>query len=128
MSESQLLAEILLSCSRGNARLIRTNSGVAWAGRIVSQDHRRLVLSPYHAVKLCPEGTSDLSGLVSEVITPEMVGARVAIFSGIEGKFGKRTLTEGQRAYIQMVRAMGGRAGEARSVAEAQAILRGEIK
>lgn len=126
MSESQLLAEILLGCSRGPVRLIRTNSGVAWGGKIVSQDHRRLILSPYHAVKLAPEGTSDLNGLVSETITPEMVGRVVAIFASIEGKYGRRTLTDGQRAYIAMVRAMGGRAGEARSVADAQAILRGE--
>jgi hypothetical protein len=128
MSESQLVAEILLNCGRANARLMRTNSGVAWGGKIVSQDHRRLVLSPYHAVKLCPEGTSDVCGWVEETITPEMVGRKVAVFVGIEGKYGRRQLTEGQRNFIQLVNAMGGRAGEARSVVEAQAILRGEIK
>src|ERR1700748_3593343 len=86
MTESQLLADILLNCSRGGVRLWRQNSGIAWQGRIVSQDHQRLVLSPYYAVKLAPEGTSDIGGLVSEIVTADMVGSSIAVYAGIEGK------------------------------------------
>lgn len=126
MSESQLLADILLAHSRGNVRLLRTNSGVAWAGKIISQDHHRLVLSPYHAVKLCPEGTSDVCGAVSEIVTETMVGQRIALAVGLELKVGRRQATAQQVAFGATLVRLGGRWGIARSVDDARRILTGE--
>lgn len=126
MSESQLLADILLGCSRGPVRLWRQNSGVAWQGKIVSQDAHRLVLSPYYAVKLAPEGTSDLGGLVSITVTEAMLGRAVAIYAGIEAKAPTGRVTPAQRSFCDMVVNSGGRAGIARSVEDARKILTGE--
>jgi hypothetical protein len=126
VSEAQLLADILLAHSRGNVRLWRQNSGTAWQGRIVSQDHSRLVLSPYYAIKLAPEGTSDIGGLVSEIITADMVGRSIAVYTGIEGKTKTGRVSPAQQAFLDMVLKMGGRAGIARSVEDARRIL-GEL-
>lgn len=123
MSESQLLANILLDLSRDNTRLFRFNSGSAWQGRIVERTAQRLVLSPYYAIKLGAEGMSDIGGLVSEVVTPEMVGRTVAISSWIEAKSITGRISPQQRAFIRMILERGGRAGVARSVEEAERIL-----
>jgi len=125
MSESQLLADILLNCSRGSVRLWRQNSGMAWQGKIVSQDHSRLVLSPYRAIKLAPEGTSDLGGGVQVIVTEYMIGRPAFIYTGIEGKFGKGRVSPEQQQFINMIHAMGGRAGVARSVEDARRIIEG---
>lgn len=126
MSESQLLADILLAHSRGPVRLWRQNAGRAWQGKIISQDRHRLVLSPYRAVKLGPEGLSDLGGGVSVTITEAMVGQSVMIYAGVEGKMAKGRVSPEQRSFIDTVRSMGGRAGVARSVEDARLILIGE--
>lgn len=125
--ESQLLADIMLAHSKGNMRLLRTNSGTAWAGKIVHQDHQRIIISPYHAIKLCPEGTADVCGAVSEIITADMVGQRVAIAVGLELKIGRRQPTAEQLAFGAILRRLGGRWGIARSVEDARRILSGEV-
>ncbi len=126
MNETELLAQILLACSRNTNRLWRTNAGIAWAGKIAEHTPRRLVLIDPHPVKLGPPGFADLNGFASELVTPEMVGSRVAIYSAVEGKVGRRQATDEQAAFIRLVLGAGGRAGIARSVEDAQKILRGE--
>jgi hypothetical protein len=116
-TESELLADILLEHSKGDARLFRTNAGVAWAGTIIERTARRLVLMDYHPVKLGPEGFSDLNGWVRE--------GEHAIYCAIEGKIGRRQATPAQAAFLGLVLAHGGRAGIARTVDDAGRILRG---
>ncbi len=76
-------------------------------------------------------GGSDLIGWKSVTITPEMVGKKFAIFVAIEtkatdGKTNKKRL-EAQSNFVQQVHKAGGLAGFARTVEEAEAILRGEL-
>lgn len=71
-------------------------------------------------------GMSDLIGLRSVVVTPDMVGRRLAVFSAVEVKSDRGKLTAEQFAFISVIRSLGGRAGEARSVEEARGILIGE--
>ena len=123
MSEAELLAQIQLACSRGDTRLFRFNAGIAWAGRIAERTPRELVLLDYHPVKLGPEGMADLVGAHSVEVTQAMVGSKVAVFCGVEGKAGRRQPTDAQLAFIHMVRSLGGRAGIARSVEDSQRIL-----
>lgn len=125
MSESDLQANILLQLSRGDTRLIRVNAGHAWAGKVVQRDNCQIILSPYHPVHLAPEGTADLLGPQSVEITAGMVGTRVAVFSALELKYGRRQPTSEQLAFLDVIRRLGGRAGVARSVEEARAILEG---
>jgi hypothetical protein len=67
-------------------RLWRANSGQGWRGRILDKKNGILKLinfSPFHGM---PAGTPDNIGFDSIIITPEMVGHRVAVFVGTEIK------------------------------------------
>lgn len=103
--------QIAASAGGGPARLWRNNTGA------MRDPHGQLV-----RFGLCP-GSSDLIGLRTITITPEMVGQRVAVFAAVEVKDRGRA-TPQQTAFIDMVRAAGGLAGIARSVPDALAILR----
>ena len=68
-------------------------------------------------------GSADLIGWRTVVITPEMVGQRVAVFTSIEVKTPTGRLTPQQRHWLSAVMAAGGIAGVARSVADALQIV-----
>ena len=117
MSETQELVDIRLDLgAEPHVRMFRNNNGV-WqdkAGNWVTYG-----LGP---------GTSDLIGFREVLITPEMVGRTVAVFSAIEVKRkGRRTTKkkrfEQQRDFIHMVIHHGGLAGFARSPDDARQIL-----
>lgn len=101
---------IRLAYGAGPARLWRNNSGALrdQTGRLVRYG-------------LCP-GSSDLVGLSTIKITPDMVGQTVGVFVAIEVK-DKGRLTEQQRAFLAMVQGAGGIAGCARSIDDARRIL-----
>jgi len=69
-------------------------------------------------------GSSDLIGWRTVVVTPEMVGTRLAVFTSIEVKTPTGRLTPQQHAWLGTVRGAGGIAGVARSVRDAEEILR----
>ena len=115
-SESELLAQILLACSRGDTRLIRVNAGVAWQGRVLEQSANRLVLAYPRAVRLASEGVSDL------------IGFKGARFAAIEVKSARGRVRPEQQAFIDLVRVSGGLAGIARSVEDAEKILAGVLR
>jgi len=68
-------------------------------------------------------GSADLIGLRTVTITPDMVGQQVAVFTSIAVKTPKGRATEAQQNWLQMVRSLGGIAGIARSVQDAQNLL-----
>ena len=110
--------------ARADVRLFRNNTGVGFVGRVAERSSGRLVLlepRPLHA-GLC-KGSSDLIGWRSVVVTAPMVGRRLAVFAAIEAKTGRLQATPEQATFIENVRAAGGLAGVARSVAEAQEII-----
>ena len=108
--EAKVQNDIRIACGAGPARLWRNNTGALKdaAGRLVRYG-------------LCP-GSSDLIGLRTITITPDMVGQTIAQFVAIEVKDRGR-LTEQQQAFITMVQQAGGLAGVARSVEDARRIL-----
>jgi hypothetical protein len=64
---------------------------------------------------LC-KGSSDLIGWTPVIITPEMVGKKLAVFTAVEvkkNKFGKYRATEDQKHFITAVKNNGGMAGVA---------------
>ena len=69
-------------------------------------------------------GSADLIGLRTVTITPDMVGQQVAVFTSIEVKTPKGRPTAEQQNWLNMVRSLGGIAGIARSVRDANEILR----
>ncbi|MCZ6501866.1 MAG: VRR-NUC domain-containing protein [Gammaproteobacteria bacterium] len=134
MKEAPLLKRIMLACSRGSSRLFRMNVGMGWIGNTVKRfsSHRHINIHvhpgdvlirnarPFHSgIK----GMSDLIGWSSVVVTPEMVGTTVAIYSAVEVKQKSGRPTDDQKIFIDNVRRCGGLAGVARSVEEAQGVL-----
>lgn len=117
MSEADIQAAIQLALSRGRVRLFRTNAGSAWAGTIVERTPRRLVLVDYRPVRLGVPGISDLCGF-----SPL---ESVAVYTAVECKSATGRVRLEQQAFIDLVLASGGRAGVARSVADARAIVEG---
>lgn len=77
-------------------------------------------------LKVGAPGMSDLLGLTQVIVTPAMVGHRIALFTAIEVKTpGGHTdpvRLKTQQNFIQRVRDAGGLAGFARSVEQARAI------
>lgn len=113
-SEAEIQRRIRLACGTGPRRLWRNNTGVLrdQSGRPV-----RFGLAP---------GSSDLIGYESIVITPAMVGQRLAVIAAIEVKTPGGRVSAQQQAFLDHVLAAGGRAGVARSPEEARAILEGK--
>ena len=103
--------QIRLTLSRGPTRLFRNNTGA------LRDQNGRLV-----QFGLC-KGSSDLIGWHSVEITPEMVGQTVACFVAIEIK-DKGRATKEQKAFISRVLEAGGLAGVARSIEEAEGVLK----
>lgn len=107
MSEQTVQQEIRLALSTGQSRVFRNNVGAI-------KDHTgRLV-----TFGLC-KGSSDLIGWKSVIVTPDMVGKRVAIFLAVEVKGPKTPVRPEQTNFIERVRLAGGLAGIARSVTDA---------
>jgi len=72
-------------------------------------------------------GGSDTVGSVSIIITPAMVGRKIAVLLAIEfkkpGAWTEPKRLKAQQNYIRVVREAGGIAGFASSVAEAESII-----
>lgn len=75
---------------------------------------------------LC-EGSSDLIGWRTRIITAEDVGKPIAQFVAIEVKSKTGRATKDQNSFIYTVQKAGGIAGIARSVQDAATLLTGEI-
>ena len=68
-------------------------------------------------------GSADLIGWRTLVVTPEMVGQRIAVFTSLEIKTPTGRLTPVQRNWLGAVQQAGGIAGVARSVGDALRII-----
>lgn len=127
--ESDITNPILKQASKLGARLFRQNVALAWIGETVRKTADTLTLRnprPLHA-GLCV-GSSDCIGWTPVVITPEMVGARVALFTAIEVKTGRVPTTQQQRDFIAAVLKDGGIAGVVHSTDEALALILAPIR
>jgi hypothetical protein len=69
------------------------------------------------------KGSADLIGWRTLVITPEMVGQRVAVFTSLEIKTPTGRIRPEQQAWLACVQGAGGIAGVARSVGDALRIV-----
>lgn len=116
MSETSISQRIQLEAGAQGVTLLRNNNGAAYdkAGRLI-----RYGLG--HVAPNQPMRSSDLIGWVPVVITPEMVGRTVAVFTAVEVKTEgwKRPTDERERAqekFINLVRDSGGLSTFATSV------------
>lgn len=69
-------------------------------------------------------GSADLIGWRTITITPEMVGQRLAVFTSIEVKTERGRVRPEQHAWLSTVQQSGGIAGIARSVQDANDLVR----
>ena len=111
MSEHEIQQRIRLACGHGPVRLWRNNSGalVDQQGRLV-----RFGLA---------KGSSDLIGLRTLEITPDLVGQRLAQFVALEIKGARGVASPEQRAFLKLVEQLGGLAAICRSVEAAEQAL-----
>lgn len=112
----------------GRGLIFRANVGQAWTGSRAERlpGNRVLIHDARPFTTGLPPGFSDLFGLVPVVITPDMVGQRVAVFAAIEVKGDRGRVTERQAAFLRAVNDNGGRAGVARSAQDALEIVEGK--
>jgi hypothetical protein len=117
MSEKTLISEIQLLFTQKGHRIFRQNTGTGWAGEFFKPPMETTIkVSPRDVVVrnarplragLCT-GSSDLIGWQSVVITEDMIGKRVAIFTAIEVKHGSTRTTEEQKRFVESVNSSGG--------------------
>lgn len=126
MTEADLQREIMKAVSAAGARIFRNNVGVGWAGQLVSNRDGIVTLArarPLHA-GLC-KGSSDLIGWTPTLITQDLVGERLAVFTAIEVKSKGARATDEQETFLDRVDEAGGYGDIARSVDQALAIIQG---
>ena len=112
MSEHEIQQRIRLACGHGPVRLWRNNSGA-----LVDQQGRLVRFG------LC-KGSSDLIGLRTLEITPDLVGQRLAQFVALEIKTARGVVSPEQRAFLALVEQLGGLAAICRSVEAAEQVLK----
>lgn len=111
MLERDIMRLIWVALSKNGVTLFRNNVALAWVGRLISRDARtgRVVLDasrPLHA-GLC-DGSSDLVGFKSVIITPEMVGRKIAVFVAVETKAKRGRVSGTQENFLSVVKTAGG--------------------
>lgn len=110
-TESPLMRRVLLHASRLGMRLFRNQVGVYQL-----KDGRWLRSG------LCV-GSSDLIGWTPVVVTQEMVGKTVAVFTACETKAGRKQATDEQRQFIDTVTLSGGLAVVIRAEADVDTLI-----
>jgi len=109
--ESNLVRRLLATASRCGARLFRNQ-----VGSYRLSDGRRI------SSGLCV-GSSDLIGYRVVIVTPEMVGRKLAVFCAIEAKSATGRASDRQQEFIRQVNFDGGIAQVVRSERELELTL-----
>ena len=132
MSEGKIWRDIRDKLSHGAIRLFRNEVGNGVAVRHKHPYTRQAIITA--CIELAAKmggsaarihfglttGSSDLIGLKTITITPEMVGCRIAQFVGVETKTATGSMREEQKRWLSFVNQAGGLAIVARDLAEAE--------
>ena len=105
--EAEIIKNRLLALAE-NERLFRINAGMGWVGQTIKQTPGMIILKnprPFHGA---PVGWPDLSGWTEIEITSEMVGKKIAVFTGEEIKAGKDRMRKEQTGFQDVIQRMGG--------------------
>lgn len=115
-TEGEITDEILLEASNQGARLFRQNVGLGWVGKILKRSKTQITIEnprPLHA-GLCV-GSGDIVGITPVVITQDMVGETVGVFTSVEVKTEKGKARKAQLNWFDMIKKLGGIAMIAKS-------------
>lgn len=124
-SEAAILAMVRNRLGRlRHCRVFRNNVGEAWLGQATRlRDGSVLIKNPKRVIYGLTPGSSDLIGFTSVIVSPDMVGRRVALFTALETKSAKGVATASQLNFLRVVREAGGIAGIAHNEEEAAALV-----
>lgn len=129
MAESEFTRRCMKLATDLGARLFRNNVAQAWvANKVIDLpggDKRLVNPRPLHA-GLAP-GSADLIGWTPVVVTPEMVGKTIAVFTSVETKTATGRVRKGQPEWAGAVQKAGGYAAFVRSDDDLRDILCGKI-
>lgn len=103
MNELDIMNRCRMAASKIGSRLFRNN-----VGALQTKDGRYVTYG-------LAVGSSDLIGFTPVLVTPSMVGKRLAVFTAVEVKSETGRSTEEQDNFISTVVGAGGIAGIARS-------------
>lgn len=123
-NERALRARVQLLASKLGARLFRQNVGMGYSGVVSERRGSTVVLEDARVLHcgLCT-GSSDLIGWTPVVVTPDMVGKTLAVFTAVELKAGRTATTEAQKTFIDAVNRAGGIAGIVREADQVRGLL-----
>lgn len=106
------------------ATIFRGNVGQGWTGsKVIHEAGQVIIKNPRPFNTGLPKGFPDLFGIKPIIITPDMVGKTIGVFCAIEVKH-KGKITTAQQNFIEFMRRVGALAGIAKSVEDAERILR----
>lgn len=110
MKEKSILNKLQLLATSMGHRLFRNNTGSAWVGsqtiRLVNGD--LLIKSPRKIAYGLSVGSGDLVGGTQIVVTQEMVGRKIFVFTNVEIKANNTRTTTEQQNFHTMVTSLGG--------------------
>ena len=107
MTEQQLYKALQARHSK-HGILFRNNTGKAYQGKRAVIKSRPVILEPRLITFGLCVGSSDLIGWTEVIITPEMVGQKVAVFTAEEVKKDNGIISDEQKKFINIVKAAGG--------------------
>lgn len=127
MREADIQSAVLIALSEQGHYCLRVNSGQFWGGEVMSHDGSMLLLKHPTKIQGAVKGTADIVGCVQVVVTPQMVGKTVAVFTAIEVKQPGEKAKPHQENYLALMRSRGAIAGIATSSDEALSIINNKV-
>lgn len=122
--ESNIQSNIRLAVAgKTNCRLFRINAGMGWTGDVTRNPDGSITIRNPRAFHGAPTGYPDLSGFTPVIVTPEMVGTTLAVFTAIEVKAQRGRKGEAQEKFISLAQDLGALAGFAKSPEDALRII-----
>lgn len=133
--ETNIVNTIMMDVSPMGVRMFRNVRGLFYTKdsvegliRAVMTMNTGMIRQAINALRkvsggLSAPGSSDLIGFKVIVITPEMVGQTIAVFTAIEVKTESGRVKPDQKHFIEFVQKNGGLSGVARSAEDARKIL-----
>lgn len=107
-------------------RWFRNNVGGMWQGvRTFSKNGEPILVRIRRLTTGLCVGSSDIIGISTVTITPEMIGRTVGVFTALEIKAPKGIEREAQTAFIATIRQLGGIAGFVRSIEQLDTLMIG---
>jgi hypothetical protein len=128
--------QTIITASKFGARLFRMFVGLGWVGsKIRKHDKSEMFFCPSGSITILDPrpikpgipGMSDSFGWSKMMVTQEMVGTWIPVPTAVEDKSGTGRLNPEQRAFLNAVLAVGGRAGVARCDSDVEKIVTGQV-